>query len=114
MTMEVVVSPARSSADRRTPERFAEDAADHAASHRTDRTGNDEAGSCSGRSANPIRARTSRRQSKNGKRRSRNKLAHACPPRTPMHYRGQHLFIRLMTRHFLWLTKRNRRDPPAK
>jgi hypothetical protein len=105
MTMEVVVSPARSSADRRTPERFAEDAADHAAGHRTDRTGNDEAGSCSGRGANPIRARTSRRQSKNSKRRSRNKLAHVCPPRTPMQLSRTTPFHKVNDASFLMVDK---------
>jgi hypothetical protein len=54
MPMEVIVGPAMSAADRRTPERLAEDAADHAAGHGADRTGDQEAGSCASAGANPV------------------------------------------------------------
>src|SRR5271168_2865612 len=40
VTMETVVGPAMTSADRRTPERLAPDRPDHAADHGAGRTGN--------------------------------------------------------------------------
>ena len=43
MAMEMIVGPARAPADRRTPERFAENAPDNAAGDGANRTGNDEA-----------------------------------------------------------------------
>ncbi len=58
--MKIVVGPTRPAADRRTPEWPAENASDHAAGDRADRTCNNEAGPCPGRGTDPIGARVRR------------------------------------------------------
>jgi len=55
--MEMIVGPARTTADRRTPERLTENAADHAAGDGADRTGDNEAGSRACTGTDPIGAR---------------------------------------------------------
>jgi hypothetical protein len=57
MAMEMIIGPARTTADRRTPERLAEDAADHAAGDGTNRTRDNKAGSRSCAGTDPIGAR---------------------------------------------------------
>jgi hypothetical protein len=67
VAMEMVVSPARRAADRRTPIWLAKNAADHAAGDGADRPRDQEAGSRPGASANPIGPRSGRRQRNNRK-----------------------------------------------
>ncbi len=55
--MEMIVGPARPTADRRTPERLTENAADHTTGDGADWTGNKEAGSRSCTGTDPIGAR---------------------------------------------------------
>jgi hypothetical protein len=61
MAAKMIVGPTRRAADRRTPERLAENAPDHTAGDRADGTGDDEPGS-----ANPVGARVRRGHCDNG------------------------------------------------
>src|SRR5271154_3792727 len=61
VTMEAVVGPAMTSADRRTPERLAPDRPDHAADHGAGRTGNQQTRTGAGRGTHHVGARTRRR-----------------------------------------------------
>jgi hypothetical protein len=69
--METIIGPARTTADRRPPERLAEDAADHPAGDGADRTRNNEAGSRSSAGTDPIGARVRRGQRSERKYRCR-------------------------------------------
>ncbi len=81
MTVEMIVGPACIAAERRTPERFAENAANHGAGDCAERTGNDQARPRSRRRAQPIGARTWRGQRQGGNNRSRqNKITQALLP----------------------------------
>jgi hypothetical protein len=71
MPAQVIVGPAMRPADRRTPERLAENAADYAAGHGANRTGDEEASSCAGAGTNPIGARRRYSDSRGGRERSR-------------------------------------------
>jgi hypothetical protein len=66
MAAKMIVGPTRRAADRRTPERLAENAPDHTAGDRADGTGYDEPGSCSRGSANPVGACVRRGHGDNG------------------------------------------------
>src|ERR1700735_2041328 len=81
MALEMVVGPARAAADRGTPERLAEDAADDAANQRARRTGDDETCSGAGRRADHVRA-GAQRESRNGGKDGdgQNRITHGCPP----------------------------------
>jgi hypothetical protein len=57
VAMEMIVGPARTTADRRTPERLTENTADYATGDGADRTGDNEAGSGSCAGTDPIGAR---------------------------------------------------------
>jgi len=56
MAVEMIIRPARGTADRRAPIRLAENAADRGACDGANRTGNDETGARTGRGADPIGA----------------------------------------------------------
>ena len=60
MAMEMIVGPAPAAADRRTPERLAENAANDAAGDGANRAGDKEAGSRTCARADPIGARVRR------------------------------------------------------
>ena len=82
MPAEVIVGPAMRAADRRPPERLTENAADHAAGHGANRTGDEEASSRAGAGANPIGACRRCSDSRGGRERSRRhkKLFHLVRP----------------------------------
>jgi hypothetical protein len=82
MAVKMIVGPARAAADRRAPERLAENAADDAAGNGADGTGNEEAGSRAGTGADPIGPRARRGQSCDNKRRhGKDKVPHVLIPR---------------------------------
>ena len=66
MPMQMIVSPAGGVTDRRPPERFAKNAADHPAGDGTDRTGDKKAGSRPGAGTDPVGPRA--RSAKHGDR----------------------------------------------
>jgi hypothetical protein len=84
MPMEMIVGPAMPMTDRRSPERPAENAADHPAGYGANRTGDEEAGSCAGSGANPIGPCRRCNNSRGGRKRSRRqeKLFHLVRPPT--------------------------------
>jgi hypothetical protein len=84
MAMKMIVGPTRPAADRRTPERSAENASDHTAGDSADRTCDDEAGPCPGRSADPIGARVGRSDHDDGQNTYRqDEIAHPPPSLRP-------------------------------
>ena len=84
MPVEVIVGPAMCAADRRSPERLTEDAADHATGNGADRTGDEEAGSGTGPGANPVCTRHRHSYKYGGRERGRRqqKLFHLVRPPT--------------------------------
>ena len=81
--VKMVVGPALGAADRRTPERLAENAADDAANQGAGRPGDDEARSGPGRGSNHVGAGAWRRGDDRGKYGDpQHGITHGCPPKT--------------------------------
>src|ERR1700728_2576034 len=83
MPVQMIVGPAMPAADRRAPERPAENSADHAAGDSADRTGNNQARSGAGSGADPVGACFQTRHRGGGRkhRSGQHQLFHLFVPR---------------------------------